>query len=86
MAWSGERNISSAVDADIEFTMMSVSKPFIVSALVCDLIGPEAARANGGLFPLNSLAGVEFSKDGRTKSEAIATASPPAQMCSYPIG
>ncbi|WP_442895437.1 glutaminase [Bradyrhizobium sp. AZCC 1678] len=40
--------ISSAVDADIKFTIMSVSKPFIVFALVCDLIRPEVARAKVG--------------------------------------
>lgn len=45
-------------DADHEFTIMSVSKPFIF-ALVCDVIGPTGARERLGVnatgFAFNSL-------------------------------
>jgi glutaminase len=69
-------------DAEHEFSIMSVSKPFLF-ALVCDLIGPDSARAKLGAnstgFPFNSLAGIEFSADGRTNpmvnAGAIATTS-----------
>ncbi len=61
---------------------MSVSKPFVFG-LVCDVVGPEAAHAklgaNGTGYPFNSLASIEFSKDGRTNpmvnAGAIATTS-----------
>ena len=61
---------------------MSVSKPFVF-ALICELIGPEAARAKLGAnatgLPFNSLAGIERSPDGRTNpmvnAGAIATTS-----------
>ncbi len=56
-------------DWDYEFTIMSVSKPFVF-ALVCAAIGPDAAREMIGVnstgFPFNSLAAVELSHDGRT--------------------
>jgi glutaminase len=68
--------------SDYEFTIMSVSKPFIF-ALVCEEIGFEAARdklgvnATGRAF--NSLEGIERNADGRTNpmvnSGAIATTS-----------
>jgi glutaminase len=69
-------------DADYEFTIMSVSKPFIF-ALVCDLIGAESAHdklgANSTGFPFNSLTAIERSADGRTNpmvnAGAIATTS-----------
>lgn len=69
-------------DAEYPFTIMSVSKPFVF-ALVCELLGPEAARAKIGAnatgLPFNSLAAVERSPDGRTNpmvnSGAIATTS-----------
>lgn len=58
-----------AGDCDYEFTIMSVSKPFVF-ALVCQEIGPARARdllgANGTGLPFNSLAAVEQSPDGRT--------------------
>ena len=61
--------IFAAVDADHEFTIMSVSKPFVF-ALVCELIGPDAARERLGVnrtgLLFNSLYGVERSADGRT--------------------
>jgi glutaminase len=75
-------NIYSAGDAQYEFTIMSVSKPFIF-ALVCQEIGVEVAReklgvnATGRAF--NSLEGIERNTDGRTNpmvnSGAIATTS-----------
>jgi glutaminase len=69
-------------DADHEFSIMSVSKPFLF-ALICEQIGPEQAHAKLGAnstgFPFNSLAGIEFSPDGRTNpmvnAGAIATTS-----------
>jgi glutaminase len=69
-------------DADYEFTIMSVSKPFVF-ALVCELIGPDDARdrlgVNGTGLPFNSLYAIERSPDGRTNpmvnAGAIATTS-----------
>ena len=69
-------------DADHEFTIMSVSKPFVF-ALVCELLGPDEMRGrvgvNGTGLPFNSLAAVESSVDGRTNpmvnAGAIATTS-----------
>ncbi len=69
-------------DADYEFTIMSVSKPFIF-ALVCEALGVEEVRqkigvnATGRAF--NSLEGIERGPGGRTNpmvnSGAIATTS-----------
>jgi glutaminase len=69
-------------DSDYEFTIMSVSKPFIL-ALVCEVLGPEVVRdkigvnATGRAF--NSLEGIERGDAGRTNpmvnSGAIATTS-----------
>lgn len=69
-------------DSEYEFTIMSVSKPFLF-ALVCQAAGVEAARqkigvnATGRAF--NSLEGIERNPDGRTNpmvnSGAIATTS-----------
>ncbi len=75
-------NIYAAGDADHEFSIMSVSKPFLF-ALVCELIGADKAReklgANATGFAFNSLAGIERSADGRTNpmvnAGAIATTS-----------
>jgi glutaminase len=74
--------VHAAGDAEHEFAIMSISKPFIF-ALVCREIGVEAAReklgvnATGRAF--NSLEGIERSPDGRTNpmvnSGAIATTS-----------
>ena len=69
-------------DAEYDFAIMSVSKPFLF-ALICDVIGPEAARDKLGVnntgLPFNSLAGIEWSRDGRTNpmvnAGAIATTS-----------
>lgn len=69
-------------DTGHEFSIMSVSKPFVF-ALVCQEIGAERARemlgANATGLPFNSLAAVERSPDGRTNpmvnAGAIATTS-----------
>jgi glutaminase len=62
-------NVFSAGDADVEFTIMSVSKPFVF-ALVCELLGPEPAREKLGVnatgLAFNSLAAIEQGADGRT--------------------
>jgi glutaminase len=69
-------------DAEHEFSIMSVSKPFVFAA-VCQAIGAEQARqklgANATGLPFNSLAAIERSGDGRTNpmvnAGAIATTS-----------
>lgn len=69
-------------DADHEFSIMSVSKPFVF-ALVCQLLGAAEVRARLGVnstgLPFNSLAAVEQSEDGRTNpmvnAGALATTS-----------
>jgi glutaminase len=74
--------IHAAGDTDHEFSIMSVSKPFVF-ALVCQQMGAEQAReklgANATGLPFNSLAAVERSADGRTNpmvnAGAIATTS-----------
>jgi glutaminase len=75
-------HLYAAGDAELEFTIMSVAKPFTF-ALVCEALGPEEVRERVGVNatgrPFNSLAGVEESPDGRTNpmvnSGAIATTS-----------
>lgn len=74
--------IYSAGDAEYEFSIMSVSKPFVF-ALICQEIGPEEARARLGAnatgYAFNSVAGIERTTDGRTNpmvnAGAIATTS-----------
>jgi len=69
-------------DADVPFTIMSVSKPFVF-ALVCQQLGAEQAQrllgVNSTGLPFNSLEAVERSADGRTNPMvnpgAIATTS-----------
>ncbi|WP_119269318.1 glutaminase A [Taklimakanibacter deserti] len=69
-------------DAEHEFTIMSVSKPFIF-AQVCNVIGATGARERLGVnatgYAFNSLAGIERNSDGRTNpmvnAGAIATTS-----------
>ncbi len=69
-------------DSDVEFAIMSVSKPFVF-ALVCDLLGVDEARDLIGVdptgLPFDSLAAIERTADGRTNpmvnSGAIATSS-----------
>ena len=75
-------NLYEAGDALYEFTIMSVSKPFVF-ALVVQAIGAEAAREKIGVnatgMAFNALAAVEASGDGRTNpmvnAGAIATTS-----------
>jgi glutaminase len=72
----------AAGDASHEFTIMSVSKPFVF-ALVCELLGAAEARRLVGVnatgLPFNSLAAIERADDGRTtpmvNGGAIATTS-----------
>jgi glutaminase len=74
--------VHTAGDSDHEFTIMSVSKPFIL-ALVCELLGPDEVREKVGVNAtgraFNSVEGIERGDDGRTNpmvnSGAIATTS-----------
>jgi glutaminase len=74
--------VYAAGDADHEFTIMSVSKPFVF-ALVCEVLGAEQVREKVGVNAtgraFNSVEGVERGDDGRTNpmvnSGAIATTS-----------
>ena len=56
-------------ESDHLFSIMSVSKPFVF-ALVCEVLGAEAARRRVGVnatgLPFNSLEAIERSGDGRT--------------------
>ena len=69
-------------DCDTPFSIMSVSKPFVF-ALVCEVLGAEAARRRLGVnatgLKFNSLEAIERSGDGRTNpmvnSGAIAATS-----------
>src|SRR5215510_824611 len=69
-------------DSDHEFTIMSVSKPFIF-ALVCEALGHEQVRDKIGVnatgLAFNSLEGIERNPAGRTNpmvnAGAIATTS-----------
>jgi glutaminase len=75
-------SVYAAGDIEYEFTVMSVSKPFVF-ALVCETVGPEEARdklgANATGLAFNSLAAIERAPDGRTNpmvnAGAIATTS-----------
>lgn len=61
--------VFSTGDAEREFALMSVAKPFVF-ALVCESVGADEARdklgANATGLPFNSPAAVERSADGRT--------------------
>src|SRR5262245_49159546 len=80
VATSGD--VCAAGEVDHEFSIMSVSKPFLF-ALICELIGAEEARAKLGAnatgFAFNSVTAIERSIDGRTNpmvnAGAIATTS-----------
>jgi glutaminase len=69
-------------DAEVEFAIMSVAKPFVF-ALVCEALGPEEMRTRLGVnatgLAFNSVSAIEQSVDGRTNpmvnSGAIATTS-----------
>src|SRR5690606_19655998 len=75
-------HLYAAGDAEREFAIMSVAKPFVF-ALVCAAVGPARARellgVNGTGLPFNSLEAIERSADGRTNpmvnSGAIAATS-----------
>jgi glutaminase len=75
-------NVYTVGAAEYEFTIMSVSKPFVF-ALVCQELGVEEVRQKIGVnatgLAFNSLAGIERNPDGRTNpmvnSGAIATTS-----------
>jgi glutaminase len=75
-------DIHAVGDAEREFAIMSVSKPFIF-ALVCEALGVEESRQRIGVnatgLAFNSLEGIERNPDGRTNpmvnSGAIATTS-----------
>lgn len=74
--------VYSVGEAEHEFSIMSVSKPFVF-ALVCQMIGAAQAReklgANATGYAFNSVAGIERSPNGRTNpmvnAGAIATTS-----------
>jgi glutaminase len=80
VGWDGK--VYAAGDTEVEFTIMSVAKPFTF-ALVCEAIGPHEARRKIGVgatgLAFNSAAAIEVSMDGRTNpmvnSGAIATVS-----------
>jgi len=75
-------NVYEVGETDHEFSIMSVSKPFLF-ALICEQIGADKAReklgANATGFAFNSVAGIERTADGRTNpmvnAGAIATTS-----------
>jgi len=75
-------NIYEAGDCMHEFSIMSISKPFVF-ALVCEVIGVGEARAKIGVnatgYPFNSITAIERSPKGLTNpmvnSGAIATTS-----------
>jgi glutaminase len=75
-------NVYAAGDSEHEFSIMSVSKPFVF-ALVCEALGHEAVRERIGVnatgLAFNSLEAVERGDGGRTNpmvnSGAIATTS-----------
>ena len=74
--------VFSVGDAEVEFAIMSVAKPFVF-ALVCEALGPEEVRTRLGVNAtgraFNSVAAIEESVDGRTNPMvnpgAIATTS-----------
>ena len=61
--------VYAAGDADTEFTIMSVAKPFVY-ALVCERLGRDETRrligVNATGLPFNSVSAVERGGDGRT--------------------
>jgi glutaminase len=75
-------NVYTTGDAEYEFTIMSVAKPYVF-ALVCEYLGPEEVRQRIGVnstgFAFNSLAAIERSPEGKTNpmvnAGAIATTS-----------
>ncbi|MEI8371418.1 MAG: glutaminase A [Planctomycetota bacterium] len=77
-----EGTVYSVGDAEYEFSIMSVSKPFVF-ALVCQLLGAEEVRQKLGVnatgLPFNSLAAIERNANGMTNpmvnAGAIASTS-----------
>lgn len=75
-------NTYSAGDVDVEFSIMSVAKPFVF-ALVCDTLGPDDVRHQVGVnatgLAFNALEAIDQRGDGRTNPMvnpgAIATTS-----------
>ncbi|HEX4520656.1 MAG TPA: glutaminase A [Gaiellaceae bacterium] len=75
-------NVHAAGDTDYGFTIMSVSKPFVL-ALVTEALGADEVRRRIGMnatgLAFNSLTAIERSADGRTNPMvnpgAIATTS-----------
>lgn len=75
-------SLFNAGDADVEFTMQSVSKPFVF-ALVCAALGEESARqmlgVNASGLPFNSILAIELNADRTVNplvnAGAIATTS-----------
>jgi glutaminase len=75
-------NVYAVGDSNYEFTIMSVSKPFVF-ALICEALGHEPTRDKIGVnatgLAFNSLAAIEQNPDGRTNpmvnAGAIATTS-----------
>ena len=86
-------NVYAVGDADYEFAIMSVSKPFVF-ALVCEALGARRPAQKIGVnatgLAFNSLEGVERNPDGRTNpmvnSGAIATTSLVPGATSRPDG
>ena len=74
--------VYAAGDTDYEFSIQSVSKPFVF-ALICQAIGEDEARAKLGVnstgLPFNSVIAVERADDGTTNpmvnAGAIAASS-----------
>ena len=72
----------AAGDTEYEFSIQSVSKPFVF-ALICQAIGEDEARQKLGVnstgLPFNSVIAIERTKDGTTNpmvnAGAIAAAS-----------
>jgi glutaminase len=60
-------NVYAAGEAEAEFSIMSVAKPFVF-ALVCQSLGPEQTRQKIGVnstgLPFNSLTAVEVAQTG----------------------
>jgi glutaminase len=79
---AADGHVYTAGDAEHEFAIMSVSKPFVFAS-VCQALGPDAVRERLGVnatgLRFNSVEAVERSGDGRTNpmvnSGAIATTS-----------
>ena len=77
---ANDANVYAAGDSEHQFSIMSVSKPFVF-ALVCELLGPREARERLGVnstgLAFNSVAAIERAADGRTNpmvnAGAIAT-------------